>query len=279
MGKTMIDITGNRFGLLTAVKFIERKENITYWEFQCDCGNSVTRPSGNIIHKAKLNNQNINCGCKDVIRKRTTNTMCKHPLYGTWNGMKNRCFNESSSNWKHYGGRGITVCERWLDFQNFIADMGERPEGKSIDRIDNNGNYAPENCRWATDKEQGRNKRTNCIISTSKGDMCVAEAAEIAGIWIGSMNYRINTKTDSNEILENRITKRKQTPRNLESVNKTIDFVKSIVSELLNKGMTQSYIASIIGTSQACISRWLSGENIPSGDLLMKLITLNEKKM
>jgi hypothetical protein len=90
-----------------------------------------------------------------------THGMWKHPLYKTWCNMRQRCYNQKDRRYKDYGGRGITICDHWLWFPNFIEDVGERPEGCSVDRIDNNGNYTPENVRWATPTIQSRNRRDN----------------------------------------------------------------------------------------------------------------------
>lgn len=108
-----------------------------------------------------------------------------HPLYSVWKNMINRCYNEKNRSYKDYGGRGIKICEKWLGedgFRNFAEDMGPRPEGYSIDRIDNNGNYEPGNCRWATSKQQGRNTRKNKIITYDGKTMTASAWAEFLGI-------------------------------------------------------------------------------------------------
>ena len=107
--------------------------------------------------------------------------------------MINRCTNERCPEWHIYGGRGITVCERWRDnFEAFLADMGHRPTSRhSIDRIDNNGNYEPANCRWATPKEQARNLRKNLVVDLDGRSVTLAEACEVTGINYGAAKYRL----------------------------------------------------------------------------------------
>lgn len=105
------------------------------------------------------------------------------PEYVVWSGMKERCLNPSNTTFADYGGRGITICARWLDsFESFFADMGPRPPGTSINRIDNNGNYEPGNCRWATPKEQAGNTRRSIIVDWQGERMTVAECARREGL-------------------------------------------------------------------------------------------------
>lgn len=107
----------------------------------------------------------------------------KHPgTYSTWSGMKQRCFNPRNAQFKNYGGRGITICARWMDFDCFLADMGERPAGLTIERIDNDGHYEPSNCKWATQAEQRRNKRSCHYVEFRGERMLLRDVARRSGI-------------------------------------------------------------------------------------------------
>lgn len=108
--------------------------------------------------------------------------MSKSKIHHTWKNMKARCFNKARAGYKDYGGRGITVCERWLVFENFFADMGDCPDGKSLDRIDNNGNYGPENCRWATRLEQSHNSSRPTLLTYDGETKNLSEWSKQLGI-------------------------------------------------------------------------------------------------
>jgi hypothetical protein len=175
-----LDKTGSRYGMLVANKYV----GSGMWECTCDCGDTAVIKSYN-LHSGNTKS----CGCRKraVLGESTTkHGLHKHPLYSTWKGMRNRCNNPNTPRYKDYGGRGIRICERWDKFENFLADMGERPEGCSLDRIDNDGNYEPSNCRWATQSEQNRNYR----IAVKVDGKPIAQVAEETGISYSAMYHR-----------------------------------------------------------------------------------------
>lgn len=159
----MIDITGKRFGRLVVIRYVGDKA----WECQCDCGKKTTGYASDMKRGFKKS-----CGClrHEVCKAiHVTHGMSYSPEYRVWAAMLDRCRLKTDAGYKNYGGRGIEVCDRWYDFANFYSDMGPRPSGYTIDRINNDGNYEPGNCRWATRAEQNRNSR-NCHWLTVDGE-------------------------------------------------------------------------------------------------------------
>jgi len=173
------NLTGNRFGMLVVLQYAGTVKSHSQWNCQCECGNLVTKPGRHLLSGATRT-----CGCINAERAGNnfrTHGMRKSAEYRAWAGMLKRCRDKSLAN---YGGRGIAVCQRWADsFEAFFADMGTRPTPQhSIDRIDNDGNYEPSNCRWATKLEQGLNRRTNRIIEFDGRAMTVSQ-------WESEMGY------------------------------------------------------------------------------------------
>jgi hypothetical protein len=155
---------GEVFGRLTVIEEAEKQHGRIAYLCQCECGNQVI-VSANKLRKGHTQS----CGC--LKKERTSEAKKTHGMqhtteYNTWIGMKTRCFNPKNQDFKNYGGRGIIVCDEWKDsFETFYTDMGAKPEGYSIDRIDVDGNYEPSNCRWATRSEQQRNRTDNHLLT------------------------------------------------------------------------------------------------------------------
>ena len=168
MGRRKIEIkTGDKYDRLTIVKEVENinMKNVRFFLCSCECGNQKV-----IALNSLRRGDTKSCGCyrKQIVTERSvTHGLWGQPLYNTWVNMKQRCYNPNFRDYKNWGGRGIKVCDRWINsFSNFINDMGERPDGKSLDRINNDGDYEPSNCRWATSKEQIKNQRNTKSVKS-----------------------------------------------------------------------------------------------------------------
>lgn len=187
------DLTGKRFGRLVVIERAGNSKNgrNSTWRCKCDCGRETT-----VIGTLLRNGHTQSCGCYGKSRLGENNY--KHGkknkrLYGVWCNMRQRCNDENFVGYKYYGGRGITVCEEWqeyLPFHDWAMGNGYR-EGLSIDRIDVDGNYCPENCRWATTKEQNNNTRANHRLSYNGETHTMSEWAEITGINMQTLWQRI----------------------------------------------------------------------------------------
>lgn len=192
--RCLVDISGKRFGRLVAQHRVGDETDGARWLFQCDCGRTKVIRSKDVRRGATSS-----CGCISSENTTARNTKHGHAKRGrlspemmTWVGMMSRCEYRNGTAYDRYGGRGITVCARWRSFAAFLEDMGERPPGTSIDRIDNDAGYSPENCRWATASEQARNKRNTLMLEHDGQTLPLATWAERTGINYGVLARRIS---------------------------------------------------------------------------------------
>jgi hypothetical protein len=198
------DIAGQRFGRLIAVAERGRnKARQALWECLCDCGATIVALRGNLN-----SGKSKSCGCArretcmavgDRVR---THGMSRTPTYNTWRAMLDRCRRETSKDYCRYGARGVSVCDRWMTFANFLADMGERPAGKSLDRWPNgNGNYEPGNCRWATPREQNINRSVAHMVAINGETKCLTEWIEQAAVAESTVRRRMSLGMSLEEAL------------------------------------------------------------------------------
>lgn len=191
---------GDTYGRWTAIRFSRVKRfpggsQKHMWMFRCMCGNQSEEQAGNII-----SGKSKSCGC--LSRELTSLNFKKHgdsrpgnpfhKLYMVWSSMKARCLNRRNSRWLDYGGRGISICERWMDYENFKEDMGRMyRDGLTVERVDNDNGYSPENCRWGTQTEQQNNKRTSRFLILRGETLTVSQWARKLGVSAGLLHTRI----------------------------------------------------------------------------------------
>lgn len=181
--KKAFDLAGQRFGRLVVEKRDYAYKKAAFWICRCDCGNHTTVQS---CHLRSGATQSCGCHKKESGRdRRTVHGFSYSKLYRIWGSMKERCINPNSKPYKDYGGRGITICDEWLDsfeaFRDWAMANGYRDD-LTIDRIDVNGNYEPSNCQWATQKEQQNNKRNNHLLSYNGKTQTISQWSDETGL-------------------------------------------------------------------------------------------------
>ena len=178
-----IDLTGKEFGSLTVIRIaVDEPGKKKKWLCRCSCGNECVVSASNLV--SGHSKQCPQCGYKAMAKKVTSHGMTGTKLYGVWNTMKNRCSNPSVKSYRDYGGRGIKVCDEWLNADTFFkwAKATGYKDGMEIDRIDNNGDYTPKNCRWVTRTENANNKSINKVIEHEGMTKTLADWARYYGV-------------------------------------------------------------------------------------------------
>lgn len=191
------NLVGKRFGALEVVSYSRKHigpcgASYHYWIARCDCGQTIERRGSHLTHKKRKEVQSCGCLIATQCGLRTrTHGLKSHSAYNSWVKMLHRCTNPDNKDYINYGGRGITVCARWHDVVCFIEDMGEKPKGCSIERLNNDLGYNKENCVWATMAQQNRNKRSNRIISLGDRTMHLVDWAKHVGISVSALHQRL----------------------------------------------------------------------------------------
>lgn len=208
------DYSGEVFGRLTAIKLITRdltSNNNHIWLFRCACG--ITKSIK--IQQVRSGNTS-SCGCiarEALIKRNTSHGLSKTSEYKTWKDMRQRCYNKNNKEYANYGARGITVCSRWDDFSKFLEDMGGRPSTlHTIDRIDVNLGYCPENCRWADIDTQSNNKRTTPKIKYNGKEQTISQWCREYGIDVSKVQYRIKQGMTLEKALINNDLRKRNSP-------------------------------------------------------------------
>lgn len=238
------DLEGNAYGRLTVLSLAYVKSGIRYYFAECACDKTILIRADSLV-----TGNTRSCGCynlevaRELIKARSvTHGDSKTRLYNIWLGMRRRCYDQNTKAYSNYGGRGVSVCDQWLDYETFkewslnngYSDL------LSIDRIDNNGNYSPENCRWADHKTQANNKSCNIKVVFNGEEGCLADISEKSGIKHKTLYCRIRNNIDMSQLFESKI---KRSNAVTVSINGKEESIKSISQKT---GLTRSTIESRI---------------------------------
>jgi hypothetical protein len=266
-----INITNKKYNKLTAIR-LHQSLKITnksrqYWLFKCDCGKEK------IICKDLVKRGQIkSCGCikgLNKVKHGFAKKSKKSRIYNIWCSMRQRCNNRNNAKYSSYGGRGIKVCEKWNSFENFLEDMGEPTTSKhSIDRIDNDGNYKPLNCRWATSHQQANNTRNNIIIKYNGEEKTLSEWCLDKNIIYSKALYRLNNGYSVETILEDKSAIRNDL---VGTNNKRAKFTKEdiyyIISLFSNAKIPIRRIAKTFNVDFNTIKKILTGQSYKNIDI------------
>lgn len=191
-----LEISGQRYGRLVAIRRVENRGRRTVWLFSCDCGSMKEIQLENV--RAGISS----CGCLRIEKTRERSITHGHkvdrkesPTLKSYNHAKSRCYNPNDPKYPQYGGRGIRMCDAWRDdFLTFLSDMGEKPLGKTLDRVDVNGHYEPRNCRWATTYQQARTRTDNVLVEHEGMKLVLKDFAALMGVSYKPLHARIRYK-------------------------------------------------------------------------------------
>lgn len=215
------DLTGRDFGTAVVLRLAGRRGRKIVWDCECECGGVFVAQASNL---ASLTARCADCIANNrreqflTIQSRSgnkTHGLTRTPEHGVWTAMLRRCRNLNCAEYASYGGRGITICERWLQFANFMSDMGPRPTSRhTIERVDNSRGYDPDNCVWATFIEQARNRRNNLIVEAFGRSQCLAAWAEESAIQYHTIKARLRHGWPAEKALTHPVRRRATCPKN-----------------------------------------------------------------
>lgn len=194
---SFIDLTGKRFGRWTVIaEFTGPRKGQTRWHCRCDCGKEKSA----VLYGSLVKGHSQSCGClrrELLIKPVHLLHNQRNPTYRVWQGMRTRCLNERHPSYRRYGERGITICPQWQDdFDQFLKDMGHRPKGLTIERVNNEGPYSPENCKWGTRCEQAGNTRRNIVVEWQGSTCNLMDVARAELVDYMCLLYRYNKGMD-----------------------------------------------------------------------------------